>query len=201
MRVGAEKEKGKENKLYHAFPTGGRVAAGRPGKGPGLGSRNAVGNPQRPGWTPGAALGSGTQISGRCRPRQPRGQLKTKRQPSGSDAIRLSHFFRTSRASPAALAQAASRRGGAARPTRKNLPRSPDSKSAKRESKLPSQHAATTNRHFQKGAKTGSSRLPSKSLVATPGERKGGDSSMIGNALSTKKKKNAFMSMKLTWNF
>lgn len=118
VRVGAEKEKEKQTSYPTLSQQEAVSAARRPGKGPGLGSpwgvlRGRAG----PG---GAALGSGTQIAGRSRPRQPCGQLRTKRQQSGSDSIRLSHFFRASRASPAALAQAESRRGGTARPTRKN---------------------------------------------------------------------------------
>lgn len=71
------------------------------------------------------------------------GQLRAKLQQSGSDSIRLSHFFRASGASPVERAQAGSRRGdeggrGAARPTRKKLPRSLDSESARMENKLPS---------------------------------------------------------------
>lgn len=60
------RRKGNENS--YTFPTGAASAAQGPVKAPVLGG-SAVGNPQRPGWTPGAAWGS--RISGRSRQRWP----------------------------------------------------------------------------------------------------------------------------------
>lgn len=92
---------------------------------------------------PGAVPGSGNRISGRSRQRRPRGSSERNCNNPGQTAFVLSHFFRASGASPVELAQAGSRRGdeggrGAARPTRKKLPRSLDSESARMENKLPS---------------------------------------------------------------
>lgn len=115
------------------------------------------------------------------------GRFREKLQQSGSDGIRLSHFPRKSLASPEELALAGSPRegergrGAAWPPQFSRL-------------QIRKDGAQTTllGRSYNQLPVSEEERNhlpPPKSVVATSGERKGGESNIIGNVLSTKIKK------------